>query len=170
MNIVSAIGETNVKKEKIYVPNHGYLNLEMESNWFISINQPENNLPPTIEITTSDKKESMFLITVLWNAENDKPQEADKIKSLVEKDGNELIKSAEEKTLTIKEIKGRKAYGFYFLLTDKAPKPGEFKYIVRSGVGVGNLLLSATFLSNNKDSEDIKKALIMLKNAEQQVK
>ena len=72
-----------------------------------------------------------------------------------------------EHELTLKPLGDPGARGFYFQATDKAPQPAEYEYIVRVGLGVGDLLLSATIFSHHKDSEPVTEALKSLKGARQ---
>ncbi len=60
--------------------------------------------------------------------------------------------------------------GYYFSITDKAPNPGEYRYMNRGAIGVGNLLLTVTILHRVKESESVKDALSMLREAKQSAK
>lgn len=55
-------------------------------------------------------------------------------------------------------------------VTDKAPDPGEYRYMTHGAIGVGNLLLSTTILHRVKESESVKDALFMLREAKQSTK
>jgi hypothetical protein len=67
-------------------------------------------------------------------------------------------------------MRGVHNIGYFFSLTDKAPNPGEFRYMIRGGMAVGNLLLSTTILYRTEDSESVKDALSMLREAKQSIK
>jgi hypothetical protein len=68
------------------------------------------------------------------------------------------------------DIQGVDHTGYYFSVTDKAPDPGEYRYMTHAAIGVGNLLLSATILHRVKESESVKDALFMLREAKQSAK
>lgn len=162
----------DLAKKNFTLPNHGTLILSMPKNWISNLKQPENNLPPTITIDTPQKNLEV-LITPIWNAKDGtKPYDLAEIKRLVENDGNGIVKSAVEKNYTLKELNGIRSKGYYFdMLTDKkyetvTPPAGEYKYVMRAGVGIDELLLSVTFLSSSKESEQITQGLEMLKNLE----
>jgi hypothetical protein len=91
----------------------------------------------------------------------------EKIKTLIDNDLRGMISSAVEQQVNIQEFKGNYGEGYYFLLTDKAPKSGEYPYAVRAGVGVGDLLLSVTVLSRSKTSDGIIFAIKALQEAKQ---
>jgi hypothetical protein len=78
-----------------------------------------------------------------------------------------MLPGAVEQQVVIQEFKGVYGTGYYFLVTDKAPKPGEYPYAVRAGVGVGDLLLSVTVLSRLKNSEGITSTIKALQKARQ---
>jgi hypothetical protein len=75
-----------------------------------------------------------------------------------------------ETKIVLQEIKGVNNTGYCFFVTDKAPNPGEYRYITRGAIGVGNLLLNATILHRVKESESVKEALSMLREAKQSPK
>jgi hypothetical protein len=76
-----------------------------------------------------------------------------------------MLPSAVEKQVEIQEFTGINGKGYHFLVTDKAPKPGEYPYAVRAGIGVGDLLLGVTILSRSKDSEGIALTIKALQTA-----
>ena len=87
---------------------------------------------------------------------------------MMENNLRKMLPSAVEQQANIQEVNGTDGKGYYFLLTDKAPKPGEYPYAVRAGIGVGDLLLSVTILSRSKNSEGITATIKALQEARQQ--
>ena len=85
----------------------------------------------------------------------------------INQDGQKLLNKTVETKIVLQEIKGTNNTGCYFSITDKAPDPGEYRYMTRGGIGVGNLLLSVTVLHRVKDSEAVKEALSILREAKQ---
>ena len=154
---------SNDLTRSIPLQGHGSLILKYPDSWKEVITQSGQNMPPTIKLTSDKENQFELLITPLWNKNSNKPFEEEQIKELLEKDGKEMLPSAAEPVLAIETFKGTNAAGYYFVLTDKAPKPNEFKFCYRMGIKVGSLLLSVTLLSNDKDSEDIKSAFAVLK-------
>lgn len=138
------------------LPDHGILKLSVPKKWKHFVKQPPQSLPPTIILMPNSGDEFKVLITPLWSTGHDpdynKPQ---RIRSLINGELSHMLPGAVEKQVKINEVKGVYGSGYYFLLTDKAPKPGEYLYVIRAGIGVGNLLLSVTILSRDKKSEGI---------------
>jgi hypothetical protein len=58
------------------------------------------------------------------------------------------LRSIETK-LPVKEIHGTISRGYYFAATDRAPLPGEFKYLTQGIVHLDNLNLAFTILTND---------------------
>lgn len=165
--ITSDISYSQELKKAIPLPQNGKLHLTISNDWNINIKQPEGNLPPSIIIAPKTGNSFKFFITPLWDPKKGKVFNDDHIRKIVQNDGNKMLSSSREKAIVINKIIGKFAKGYYFQLTDKSPKPNEFLYIIRAGVGVGNLLLIVTLLTNEKNSKNINRALEMLKTAYQ---
>jgi hypothetical protein len=151
------------------VPNHGQLLLSVPNGWKQSVQQPPiPNLPPTIKFSAMDGQFEM-LVTPLWARDGNRnftsPQN---VRKLAEAQGNRMLSGSKEQSLDLQEIKGEKASGYYFTLTDKSPDPGSYEYMTGAFVGVGDLLLSITMLHHQKDVPPRQAGLAMLKSASQQ--
>ncbi len=148
------------------IPGHGVLVLDVPHSWAQDVRQPPKELPPTIVLRPEKGDEFQLLITALWSPTKDKDFNApQKVKQLVSSDAKAMASSAVEKELVVQEIKRTTGSAFYFLATDKAPKPGEYPYAIRAGIAVDDLLLRATLLSRNKDSEVVKTVLNIFSTA-----
>ena len=63
------------------------------------------------------------------------------------------------------ELQGTAGKGFYFCATDRAPKPGEYKYLTQGTIRVGELLVTFTILTNDGQAGVVSGAMMMLKTA-----
>jgi hypothetical protein len=79
-----------------------------------------------------------------------------------------MLPSAVEREMPLEEIRGKYGAGYHFLVTDKAPRPGEYPYAMRAGIGVGDLMLSVTVLCRTRDSEGLRQTLRALRGAVRQ--
>jgi hypothetical protein len=70
-----------------------------------------------------------------------------------------------EGVLPLQEIKGVDGRGFYFTATDRAPKPGEAKYLTQGIIRVGEISLAFTVLTNDGQEAVVRAALEMLRTA-----
>jgi hypothetical protein len=151
------------------VPGHGSLELNIPKEWRSEM-RPLGQLPSTISLSPSEGGEFDVMVTPLWSPKNEKDFNSPaKVKTLVDNDRKGLAPSAVEKELVLVPLNGAAAHGYYFFATDKAPKPGEFEYLYRAGVGVGDLLLSVTILTHKKDSQSVQDALASLRDARQRL-
>jgi hypothetical protein len=168
-SIAPAAGQTAIKKYPI--PGHGTLELNVPTSWRGDIHKPQENLPPTIISGPTKGNDFQVLITVLWdNVGEPDFNSPEKVRALVEIDGKKFLPKAVETKIVLREIRGPNNTGYFFSLTDKAHKPGEFQYMTRGGMTVGNLLLNVTILHRVKESESLEEALFMLREAKQSVK
>jgi hypothetical protein len=167
--MVSAEGPKSVRKYPI--PDHGILELNVLPSWKDNIHKPQKDLFPTIIFTPAKGNDFQVLITVIWSKTGEQDFNSPvKIRTLVEQDGQNILPKAVETKLVVQQMRGVNNIGYFFSLTDKAPNPGEFRYMTRGGIAVGNLLLNATILYRVKDSESVKDALSMLREAKQNTK
>jgi hypothetical protein len=148
------------------VPEHGSLQLNVPQSWNDEFRESTEDRLPTIIFRPDSNNDFEMIITLLWNlGEEKKFDTEEKIRSLVEADWKAFSKKAKETKLSLHKLSGRVSRGFYYTATDKAPKKGEYKYLMRAGVGVGDLLLSVTMLSHKKESQAIKDGLHLLEEA-----
>jgi len=130
-------------------PGHGTLTLDVPASWHAQLEQPGDDLPPTIRLSDGD---SLLLVTALWSPDDDKGfNDERKLHDLMEENGTQLLPSARESELTLSRVEGAACQGYYYFLTDKDPGPGEYEYLSRGGIGTGDLLLVVTYLSHAKD-------------------
>ena len=167
--MVSAEGPKSVRKYPI--PDHGILELNVPPTWKNNIHKPQKDMFPTIIFIPAKGNDFQVLITVIWSKTGEQDFNSPvKIRTLVEQDGQNILPKAAETNLVVQQMRGVNSIGYFFSLTDKAPNPGEFRYMTRGGMAVGNLLLNATILYRVKDSESVKEALSMLREAKQSTK
>ena len=146
------------------LPNHGSLSLTFPSSWKDNIRQPPDQLPPTITMETEGKNTFQMLLTPIWPAKKDMPQQSlATIKTNVQNAANHAASQAVENSIPLKEITGNSIQGYYFSATDKAPKPGEYKYMTQGTLQLNELTIPFTILSNDGGETDVSNALNMLK-------
>jgi len=165
-NDASAAGPKTIKKFPI--PDHGVLELNVPASWAMEVHQPQKGMSPTMIFKPPKGNDFQVLITVLWNKTGEQDfNSPDKIKTFVETDGQRVLRKAVEAKLVVQQIRRVNNIGYYYSLTDKTPKPGEYRCTTRGGIGVGDLLLNFTMLHRVKDSEAVKETLSVLREAKQ---
>jgi hypothetical protein len=156
-----------VQLHSIAVDKHGTLILSVPSNWKEGRLTSEEKFP-TITFSPAKGDEFKVHITILWSPTEDPTfNEPERVRRLIDDDLRGMLPQAVEEKVNIQEFKGFYGLGYYFFLTDMAPKPGEYPYAVRAGIGVGDLLLSVTVLTRSKNSEGITSTIKALQGASQ---
>lgn len=167
--LISAAVHAEPKGFRSYqLPQHGSLQLSVPQSWNDQMRQSPQGFPPTILFTPDAGYRFNVQVTPLWPSKpGAKMPDADRIKTTVNTAANEAKAHAAETTVPIQEIKGQSGSGAYFALTDRDPKPGEFKYLSQGMLCVGDLVLAFTILSNDGAESAVAEALNMLKSARQ---
>ncbi len=167
--LVSAAAQKSIRRFPI--PEHGTLELNVPTPWKDQVHKPRENMPPTIIFNPAKGDDFKVMITVLWGKTGEQDfNRQDKVRTFVEKDGQKLLQNAAEPKIALQEIKGVNDAGYYFFITDKAPNPGEYRYMTRGAIGVGNLLLNFTILHRVRDAQSVRDGLSILREAKQSAK
>ena len=168
-SLVSAAGQKTIRKYPI--PEHGTLELNVPTPWKGQAHKPRENMPPTIIFNPAQGNDFQVMITVLWGKTGEQDfNRHDKVRTFVERDGQKLLPNSAEPNIVLQEIKGVNNAGYYFSITDKAPNPGEYRYMTRGAIGVGDLLLNFTILHRVRDAQSVRDGLSVLREAKQSTK
>jgi hypothetical protein len=167
--IVLAAEQKKIRKYPI--PEHGTLELNVPTPWKGEVHKPQEKMIPTIIFNPEKGDDFQVMISVLWSKTGGKDFSSQgNIRAFVEKDGQKLLTNAVEAKLVLQEIKGINHTGYYYSVTDKAPNPGEYRYMTRGAIGVGDLFLNFTVLHRVKDSQAVQDTLSILREAKQSSK
>jgi hypothetical protein len=168
-SVGSAIGQKAIRKYPI--PEHGTLELNVPTPWKAEVHKTRENMPPTLIFSPAKGNDFQVTISVLWGKTGDQDLNSrEKARTFVEKDGQKLLPKTAEGKIVLQEIKGVSHSGYYYSVTDKAPDPGEYRYMTRGAIGVGSLFLNFTTLHRVKDSQAVRDALSILREAKQNPK
>jgi len=154
-----------VAEKRYELPNHGVLLLNVPDKWIDQVRRPPGNLPPTIRFIQLTGEQFEILFTPLWKMPGARVDfgTVQGIKNLVEGAAVEASSQAVEKNINVKELTGSNI-GYYFSATDKAPKPGEYKYMSQGAVGINEIMGTFTILTNSPDSKVVEQAINMFGN------
>lgn len=111
----------------------------------------------------------VLLVTPLA-ADQDLPDIAAHIRSIVEDTATQLQEIAVEDNLTPRRIQGAHCEGLYLTVTDRTvekPSLEDFKYLDQGLVALGDLLMTFTVLTNVPDSPERIAALEIVRSARQ---
>lgn len=151
------------------IGDHGWLVLPVPHGW------QEKALPlrepPSVTLKLSrigGAAEAKFTAAFLPPAKSRSLTPGD-MRADVERTGQQLLSGSVEKTLVIRDMKGKHALGYYYSLTDRSygdkdPPPGEFKHMTQGILRTGDVLIAFTIFP--KAVDDNAAMLQMLTNAE----
>jgi TPR repeat protein len=163
----ACVGGASAQEERRYpLAEHGHFVLRVPAGWRDSIGRTEPNLPPTILLRPASGPVFQVLVTPIWPM---KPGIAaptlEELKASVLRAAEGVKSQAVESAFEAIELKGQAARGYYFKATDRAPKPGEFKYLSQGMLNVGELRVTFSILTNDGQDAAVKSALDMLRGA-----
>ena len=151
------------------LPDHGTLVMQVPSDWNHEVRKHPGDFPPTILLTGFEASPFVVMITPRW-AEAGSAGDfgtPNSIHAIVESAAHAAEPQSVEGRLSIVTLGGGKGPGYYFNATDRAPKPGDFKYMTQGAVRVGELVCTFTILTNEEKSTVPTKTLNMLSGAVQ---
>ena len=138
------------------LPDHGALTLTVPDSWMDKVNHPANRLPPTILLRPGAARSGEVLMTAVWPIPPvTKISDEATIRSEVATAAKKAASQSVEGALPLQELKGTEGRGFYFSATDRAPGPGEYKYLTQGIVPVGEIALAFTVLTNDGQEEPV---------------
>jgi len=145
------------------LPEHGAVVMTVPPAWSDQLSQPPDRLPPTIIFSPELGNAFRVMVTPLWPAKKDTPLPSDSsVRANVERSIEEVRSSAVESSIPVRELKRESVKGYYFSVTDRAPKQGEFKYLAQGTVVTGGLVVTFTVLSNDGSGKVEKDAVTMI--------
>lgn len=135
------------------LPKHGSLLLELPVSWKQSIVQPQGDLPPIISFSPDNGDDFQVLINPLWSMTKDTAfNKSDKIKIQMEQELKTILADSSKKHVALEEFQGVDGKGYYFIVSDMDVKSGIYVHVLRSEIGVGDLLLSVIASSKVENS------------------
>ena len=162
----TAVGAAETTERRLPLPDHGFLQIAVPVSWQDQLRQPPDRLPPTIAFRPRGGLPFDILITPIWPAHKNValPTPAE-LRQRVEQVVGQIKPRAVWKHIQVIELRGNAGIGYYYAATDKAPKPGEYKYLTQGILRVDNLLVTFTILTNDGQQDVVADALALLRSA-----
>ena len=148
------------------LPDHGALALKVPDGWVDNVSQPPDRLPPTISLKQGRGPAFDVLITPVWSFDPNKPVSSSLIQQVARSAADKALTQSVERKIELKPIKGASGTGYYFSATDRAPPPGDYKYMTQGGVMVGEIMMTFTILTNDGQEAIVKQAMAMMTSAQ----
>jgi hypothetical protein len=170
LTMLVAPGPADAKNgvRRFKLPGHGTLEITVPVSWEEKMDQPAGGYPPTITLTSKGRDRMQMIIKPLWSMTQKQGfNNPGRLQKILERDGRDMLPGSEEGKVALKEIKRKDGNLFYFTLTKKKSKAGEYRHATRAELGTGGLLLSVAILTDSKDSKELQAALDALKGSRQ---
>lgn len=155
-----------VSTRRYPLADRGTLVLSVPSSWKQDVRQPPNDLPPAIVFTPSSGAAFHIQLTIIYPLKQGMalPSVPD-IKASVQVAADRAGMQSVEQQIPLQHLKGPASEGYYFRVTDKAPKPGEYTYMIQGMTRAGGVVPTFTILTNDGASQFVSGALAMIKSA-----
>jgi hypothetical protein len=158
-----------MKSHSFSLPGHGTLALQAPASWNDSVSEPPKGLPQssfTFTFTPKSGAQFQVIVTAIWAGPDYETPTLNELRIRTRQAANEIAPQSVEKTLELKPLGGATQIGYYFAATDPKPKPGEFKYLNQGIIGIGDLRIAFTILTNDGQGDVVRAALAMISGAE----
>lgn len=147
------------------LPSHGAIYLKVPKQWKDEVKQPPNDLPPTIVFRPPLGDSFQVLITPIWPYKDRPTLSLEKIEQLVRQNAEKTEPQAIERNIEVKKLKGASGQGYYFSATDRAPAPGEYKYMTQGMFRIDDLAITFTILTQDKQDTTLTRTFDMISKA-----
>jgi len=148
------------------LPNQDSLELIVPPGWGESVDQPEDGGPPTIQLRPKEGAPFEIYVTPDWpHAPDGALPDTETLRETVRAAAERMRGQTVEEILEIRRLQGASGVGFYFVATDRAPQPEEFRFMNQGALQVGDLTVTFTILTNEGQEAVIEEAFAMLRDA-----
>jgi hypothetical protein len=148
------------------VPGHGSLRLKVPNGWEVESKQVADPASVTLHVTPANGSAFEMYVTAVWlNSEKLSNITSDWLKQDSQAAADKLLSRAVEKVATLHDLRGSQTTGFYYALTDRESKPGEYTYLTQGMMLTGELLTTFTVLHRTAESPEVAQALGALSGA-----
>jgi hypothetical protein len=141
----------------------GFLQLKVPAGWREEIDAQTQ--PPVISFRPGAGQPFLVSVIPAQAAEGNPTPSRQDLRADVEQMAGAIRPFAVESEIKPMEFAGAAGPGFQFFATDAAPRPGEFKYMTRGKLKVGDVSVTFTILTNEGQEAVVRAALAMLKSA-----
>jgi hypothetical protein len=150
----------------IALPGGAELWLTIPATWNQKFESPDKNTPPSVWLTARQGPTFNVLITPLTGTPVSAAiTDENKLRAIVTSAARSALSQSVEMTIPVHDLTGPEAHGFYFFATDRAPKPGEWKYLTQGMINIDGAPFAFTILTNDGQEAIAKAALDLIRSA-----
>ncbi|MDH4189875.1 MAG: hypothetical protein OEW21_06695 [Betaproteobacteria bacterium] len=161
----AALGDASAAGEQRYaVGERGFVLLQVPEGWVDRVRRAAGELPPTIGLRPASGEKFAVLITPGWAPQADAPKlTRDALRRRVAAAAGRVRTQAVEHELAVHSFGGTDGFGAYFSATDRAPLPGEYRFMTQGMLSLADLRVSFTILTNDGQESVVAQAISILK-------
>jgi hypothetical protein len=150
----------------VALPGGDELWLTIPAAWNEKFASPKQNMPPSIWLTPRQGASFNILITPLsGTAVGAAMSDDNKLRAIVTSAARNALAKSVEMTIPVHDLTGSSAHGFYIFATDRAPVPGEWKYLTQGMINIDGAPFAFTILTNDGQEAVAKAALELIRGA-----
>jgi hypothetical protein len=150
----------------IALPGGDELWLTIPAAWNEKFDSPQTNMPPGVWMTPRQGPSFNVLITPLAGTPVAAAMtDENKLRSIVASVAKNALSQSVEMTIPVQNLTGPHVHGFYIFATDRAPKPGEWKYLTQGMINIDGAPFAFTILTNDSQEAVVKAAMELIRNA-----
>ena len=150
----------------IALPGGDELWLNIPAAWNEKFDSPQKNMPPGVWLTPRQGASFNVLITPLSGTPMGAAMSDDnRLRAIVTSAARNALAKSVEMTIPVHDLTGPSVHGFYIFATDRAPAPGEWKYLTQGMINIDGAPFAFTILTNDGQEQIAKAALELIRNA-----
>lgn len=150
----------------IALPGGDELSLSIPAAWNEKFEPAKEKMPPSVWLTPRQGASFNVLITPLsGSAVGAAMSDDNRLRAIVTSAARNALAQSVEMTIPVHDLTGPSVHGFYFLATDRAPKPNEWKYLTQGMINIDGAPFAFTILTNDGQEAIAKTALELIRNA-----
>jgi hypothetical protein len=150
----------------VALPGGDELWLTIPAAWNEKFDSPQKNMPPGVWLTPRQGASFNVLITPLsGTAVGAAMSDDNRLRAIVTSAARNALAKSVEMTIPVHDLTGPSVHGFYIFATDRAPAPGEWKYLTQGMINIDGAPFAFTILTNDGQEAVAKAALELIRNA-----
>ncbi|MGO9935496.1 MAG: hypothetical protein ACLPV8_27305 [Steroidobacteraceae bacterium] len=150
----------------IALPGGDELWLAVPAAWNEKFESPKENVPASVWLTPRQGASFNVLITPLSGTVVGAAMSDDnKLRAIVTSAARNALAKSVEMTIPVHDLTGPNVHGFYIFATDRAPAPGEWKYLTQGMINIDGAPFAFTILTNDGQEAVAKTALELIRSA-----
>jgi hypothetical protein len=148
------------------LPGGDELWLKIPAAWNEKFDSPQKNIPAGVWLTPRQGAPFNVLITPLAGTEVGAAMSDDlKLHAIVASIARNTLSQSVEMTIPVHDLTGPDVHGYYIFATDRAPAPGEWKYLWQGMINIDAAPFAFTILTNDGQEAIAKAALELIRSA-----